>query len=1175
MRKTLIILLLFCFTGLNAQYVKPYFNTISVENGLPEGYVVSSLQDRLGYMWLGTQNGLVRYNGYELKPYSFEDENGIQIVNASIGQLHEDKSDTLWAIVSRYGLYYLDRQKDHFVNIPLDSVGRNAFRNNYFLNWVEDKKNDTHWFYTMNFSTSVPTVFTWDQMHNKFEKYSSFGEISNFMLWYNNQYLIQDAYGKIWMADDSTISYFNSSSKSFEPWFTIPEDQQGTLISGITIDPANSDRLWVSTYIPDNDITADRAGNEFYQVNTKTKKFQSFRHKKNDPGSIEGNSFFILNDSLGRTWVSTDKGISLFNPESGTFSNYDIHFPSSYSERGSGISEIVADKEGNLWMAGTFNGLIYLDIKTSKHYLFDHNETPGSLPDSPRGTNKLFYDRSGTLWVSMPWRGISYLNHQKSMLNPFLLEPSSGGANGINSEDNFYIIGKYNDSTFLVKSSSGLFKWNFKQNAFNRIELNNYLHSQIINSYITKDGMIWFGSNGAGLIAYDPEKKSVINFTNDPNDSTSISSNTINKIAEDSEGNLWIATNQGLCLFNRKASKFTRFPFITNNGTIKAGNELDDSRALSIYIDTDDIVWVGTNSGALNRYDPVANEFTSYLDPKAGFFCVVNIFEDSRQRMWNSTYLSGLFLIDKKTGEKKRYSPENGLLHNSTFGIAEDKSSSIWVSSMRGLSRLNPENGNITNFQFPIGNVMSTNPLFTDSEGWLQFVIEDGLITFDPEKFTINAVSPITVIESVSYRNYKNRDTILFADGMPELKLRYNENKLSFQYVGLHYANAESNHYAYKLEGYDTEWIEAGTQRTATYTNLSPGKYTFVVKASNSDGIWNETSSGFSIIIAPPWWQTTAAYLLYGILFIAGIIIVDRVQRKRLREKEQAQAREKELAQAKEIEKAYKELKATQTQLIQAEKMASLGELTAGIAHEIQNPLNFVNNFSEVNRELIAELREELENGNLEEVKTIAGELEQNEERISHHGKRADAIVKGMLQHSRISNGAKEPTDINALADEYLRLSYHGLRAKDKSFNADFKTDFDAELPKIAVIPQDIGRVLLNLINNAFHAVNERTLTGFETLSELNTESYKPTVIVSTKNLGDHIEISVKDNGPGIPEEIKDKIFQPFFTTKPTGEGTGLGLSMSYDIITKGHGGELKVESKTGEGSEFIIQLNN
>jgi len=267
----------------------------------------------------------------------------------------------------------------------------------------------------------------------------------------------------------------------------------------------------------------------------------------------------------------------------------------------------------------------------------------------------------------------------------------------------------------------------------------------------------------------------------------------------------------------------------------------------------------------------------------------------------------------------------------------------------------------------------------------------------------------------------------------------------------------------------------------------------------------------------------------------------------------------------KRAEDALGDLKEAQSQLIHAEKMASLGELTAGIAHEIQNPLNFVKNFSEVNIELISELKEEFENGDMEEVKAIAADLEGNVEKVVHHGKRADAIVKGMLQHSRGSGDEKEFTDINALADEYLRLSFHGLRAKDKTFNADFSADLDESLPKLNVLPQDIGRVFLNLINNAFFTVSEK--------KKLQGDNYKPIVKVSTKMMDDYVEIRVIDNGHGIPSELCDKIFQPFFTTKATGEGTGLGLSLSYEIITKGHGGELKVETKEGLGTEFIIQL--
>ena len=326
---------------------------------------------------------------------------------------------------------------------------------------------------------------------------------------------------------------------------------------------------------------------------------------------------------------------------------------------------------------------------------------------------------------------------------------------------------------------------------------------------------------------------------------------------------------------------------------------------------------------------------------------------------------------------------------------------------------------------------------------------------------------------------------------------------------------------------------------------------------------------------------------IFSLVWLVAMMIVNSRQRKALlKEKEKLLQKEKEARQAEEmkaaleiqvaertkeligqkqeLQKALDDLKAAQLQLIQSEKMASLGELTAGIAHEIQNPLNFVNNFSEVNKELLAEMNDAIDKGDYNEVKALATDISGNQEKINFHGKRADGIVKGMLQHSRTSSGQKELTDINLLCDEYLRLAYHGLRAKDKTFNAKFETQFDESIGKINVVPQDIGRVILNLINNAFYAVSEKKKTAVD--------NYEPTVSVSTKKAGNNTKIKVVDNGSGIPQKVVDKIFQPFFTTKPTGQGTGLGLSLSYDII-KAHGGELKVETKENEGTTFTISL--
>ncbi|KOS08394.1 hypothetical protein AM493_16860 [Flavobacterium akiainvivens] len=339
--------------------------------------------------------------------------------------------------------------------------------------------------------------------------------------------------------------------------------------------------------------------------------------------------------------------------------------------------------------------------------------------------------------------------------------------------------------------------------------------------------------------------------------------------------------------------------------------------------------------------------------------------------------------------------------------------------------------------------------------------------------------------------------------------------------------------------------------------------------------------ASFIVSIFVDWEWTTSAATVWAILILSWGLFARykdlqienaRVALEKEEERNRLIAQQNELLEHQvaertaELEHSLEELKQTQNQLIQSEKMASLGELTAGIAHEIQNPLNFVNNFSDVSIELLDEMQEELDNGDTEEVKAIAGDIKQNLEKIAHHGRRADSIVKGMLQHSRASSGQKEPTDINALADEYLRLAYHGLRAKDKSFNASLVTHFAEDLPKIKVLPQDVGRVLLNLFTNAFYATQQKG-------RQLADETYKPTVEVTTTLKDDSVEIIVKDNGTGIPDAIQDKILQPFFTTKPTGEGTGLGLSLSYDIVVKAHGGTIDIESAEGQGATFIINL--
>jgi signal transduction histidine kinase len=497
------------------------------------------------------------------------------------------------------------------------------------------------------------------------------------------------------------------------------------------------------------------------------------------------------------------------------------------------------------------------------------------------------------------------------------------------------------------------------------------------------------------------------------------------------------------------------------------------------------------------------------------------------------------------------------------FGIVEDRNGNLFVTGNDGVRKFDPNTGFYISFSGNEGyrplNYLTPQVL---SSGELLISGDGGYVRFNPDEMVDRGTISDIYITEVGIGNEifsPLYDSLVIPD------LTSTNNNISISYIALNYKDPVFTRYRYKIPGYQNEWVEIGRQQQLFFTNFPPGDYVFQLQAATRSQGYSERIAEFAFKVLPPWWKTNIAYFLYAVFIVAGVFAFDRIQRHRIISRERERTREKELQQAREIEKAYKELKATQTQLIHSEKMASLGELTAGIAHEIQNPLNFVNNFSEVSIDLIGELDEEITTGNYEEVKAINQDIKSNLEKINFHGKRASSIVKGMLAHSRTGAGQKELTDINALADEYLRLSYHGLRAKDKSFNARFEAQLDESLPKMKVMGQDIGRVLLNLINNAFYAVSEKYKKG--------TPGYEPQVWVTTKKLEKHIQIRIKDNGDGIPENIQNKIFQPFFTTKPTGQGTGLGLSLSYDIVTKGHDGSLEVDTQESLGTEFIITL--
>ena len=981
--------------------------------------------------------------------------------------------------------------------------------------------------------------------------------------------IMLDSSGNTWLATDNVLSIYDRTSKSFSPFFKLPVSMNNFLFNYITQDPVDKDLLWISTYSLDKSLDINKV--KLIQLNSKTKEYKTYDHIPSNPNSIAGTCTEVYIDPQKRMFFYTDHGVSMYNRENGKFTNYHLTVPGISAKESLPIASIAADKEGNLWVGGSFNGLFFLNTKTAVATFYTHTEEIGSLPDFGAGINKIFYDRAGVLWVSMPWSGIAWLDPKRSFFNPIKINAPVKEDNKNSRATANFIRGMYNDSTFFVSNGNDIFTWNHKTNIFKNISPKEDKQAVEIGTTIAdKEGFIWMITRGAGLFCYNPISKTTKIYRNNPKDSSSIGSNNLSRLREDNDGILWIGTfDNGLNSFNKKTGKFTRYPFIINNNTIKAKNVLDDQAVISLLCGKDGIVWIGTNMGSLNRFDTKNGKFTSYLDAKEGFNCITSIFEDNHNRLWAGSYLTGLFLVNKNSGFLKHFTEKEGLSSNDVSKITEDKKGNIWVATSHGLSKLNPDTNKITNYTTINGlPVVQTDGIYKGSNGLFYVYFKNGIIPFDPDNIVENKVPPQVVIESIKYHAASNTannvDTILFTEGKQQLALKYNENKISFQYVALHFDNASLNQYAYQLEGFDKEWIQADTQRSVTYTNLSPGDYIFKVKAANSDGVWNKTPARFAFTISPPWWRTWWAYAIYFMIFVVSIPAYVAYRARNLK-RENSILEEKVALRTNQLTKSIEDLKTTQNQLIQSEKMASLGELTAGIAHEIQNPLNFVTNFSEVSMELIDEMQEEMAKGETEEANAIAADIKQNLGKINYHGKRADGIVKGMLQHSRTGNSVKEPTDINKLADEYLRLAYHGLRAKDKSFNADLVTNFNPSIPKANMLAQDIGRVLLNLFTNAFYATHQKQ-------KQLG-ESYKPQLSVTTSQKDNYVEIIVKDNGIGIPENIKDKILQPFFTTKPTGEGTGLGLSLSYDIVVKGHGGKIVIDSKENEYTIFTIQL--
>ncbi len=1086
--------------------IRQYVHQIWTANdGLPQNSAASIRQTRDGYIWFATQEGLARFDGVEFTV--FDRTNTKDLPASWMTRMNEDGKGGLWMRPVGYapGVVRYYQGKFTFYDTT------HSLPSNRVLSWVSDRNGKT-WLGTprglAEFDGGKFRTFT---VKDGLPSDSVFA-------------LGLDTRENLWISTARGLARLS-----------------GGTIETMTGRNGFSDTLFLRINTDFNkNIYEDRNGTLWLNTPTRLMAYRDGKVASYDKKSVLTNPTVqaMYEDAAGKLWIATAAGLNSF--ADGVFAKY----TTSADRDENNINLIREDREGSLWL-GTGRGIArFADGK------FERYQRKDGLSDN--GVQDMLIDREGNIWVS-----------------------TFGGG-----------VDRFRDEKFVTYSS--------------RMGLSDDNVESVLEDHT---GAIWIGT------AFGPLNRladgAVAHFENRQGPPLV----EVRALGEDREGTIWIGSNRGLYIV--KGGKIIQLSRLVNGEPDMRGgafllrksgewllssmNQIlsyrngrfvpvatigirDNSNAVTaLFEDSRGTVWVGTQSGTYwlkdGQLERIGRERGYTADWGMSFY------EDADGSIWIGTGGYGLFRY--KDGRFAEISPRQGLFDYNVYNVLDDGRGFFWMSSNRGVWRVSKEQLNsvadgraqsVTCTVYGAADGMESregNGGFSPSgfrlhDGRLCFATTKGLAIVNPADIRINQVPPPVVIEQ------------FLVEGEPQstqesVKVPAGKSRFEFHYAGISFTGSKAVHYRYRLEGLDDDWIDAGSRREAYYTHLDPGEYRFRVIAANSDGVWNDTGASASFVLSPHFYQTS---WFIGLVAVALVTAGPSFYFYRMRSVQKRKAELENLVEERtgELRKTLNNLKETQNQLILSEKMASLGQLTAGIAHEIKNPLNFITNFSVLSKDLTKDLRKELEAerdrveaGRAKEISGLLDDLEQNVTRINEHGKRADSIVRGMLLHSRGKTGERQETDLNALLAEYTNLAYHGMRAQDQTFNVKIETDFDPSVGKVNVVPQDLSRAFLNIVNNACYAANDKR----KTLKN----GFSPVVRVSARNLAGNVEIRIRDNGNGIPESIRERIFNPFFTTKPAGAGTGLGLSLSYDIITQEHKGEIRVDTKEGEYTEFVITI--
>ena len=1084
------------------------------------GVAIEALyKTRDGFTWIATRKGLFRYDGENLFLYTIPDK------SSGVTAMTEDKEQKLWITTRRNGLFVLDFKNGVYHNLSSSQ----GLPSDFGVRIIADAQNRV-WVTILpsgfNIGSDVDGGFVAiiDQVKKTIQILQKAQGLSTNL----PSGIMEDRFQQIWISTINTGVNILDLKNNRIRYLGKANGLNTDTLTVINEDSAG--RIWVAGFNGEMNVIDVEKGT--------IKKFGE------QQGMKRIFTARMLQDQHGDTWIASEKGVKIIDSSLQLVKTVD----QSTGLNGDIGTQILEDNKHQV-LVGTTAGLNIF----SKNALAIRRAGRAQI-------STLLEDSRGRVWIGTLEKGIQILDTATGLVKLYNHE------HGL-SDDQIQYMAEYNGRVILSTQKGGIEIIDTSMKKIERIGMAQGLATANITAIEKdKENNIWLGGRGNGIDVLDLKNKKISHIGS----AEGLNDSAIIDIKRDHKGDMWFySLKKGIGIIdtdNKTVRHIIHSEFKSLTGAAEdnllmhdsIGNTLLASSANGLFIinaSGDSVTHLTVSQGLLGNSITSLKEYHGVI--YAGTGNGLNILTPpylTTDKKWKIESLG------KSSGIVKNVRTYNSdlLLSNGQYWWGDDGITIISKLNERSKDTTAPPTY-ITGF-----DVFNHRLYFVDNP-WKNSNEKDTIWNSDRKNNTYYTAGKPTPQISGLNKEGMQWDSLNPLYQLPvNLRLPYSRNYLQFHFAQVHLGAQDTVWYRYIFEGIDQKWSDKTYKESSeNYPNISPGNYTFKV-SSLYHGKWC-TPATYSFTIIPPWWKTWWAYFLY-ILVGAGILRAYIIYRSRRLQRENKILEEKVTLRTTQLQQSIEDLKATQAQLIQSEKMASLGELTAGIAHEIQNPLNFINNFSEVNTELVAEMKAEIEKGNMEEVKSIAGNIAANEEKINHHGKRADGIVKGMLQHSRTGSRQHEPSNINTLADEYLRLAYHGLRAKDKSFNATMKTDFDEHIGNINIIPQDIGRVILNLITNAFYSVTEKKK------SPNTAVGYEPTVAVSTRKLKDQVEIKVQDNGNGVPQKVLDKIFQPFFTTKPTGEGTGLGLSLSYDII-KAHHGELKVETKEGEGAAFIIIL--